>query len=252
VWENTDVNAAATPEISAGRSRRFTLRQRAQLWLITWAGFLVIRVIGPTLRFAVSCEEGAPDPLLHPPLVYAFWHRCVIPAAWLWRRADISVMTSRSFDGEYIARIIGKLGFVAVRGSSSRGGTEGLRQMARESDEAVAAFTADGPRGPKYVAKHGPVLLARLTGAPLAAFHIALEKAWVLNTWDKFMIPKPFSRALVRVSSKILVPADCDGGRLEEFHRLLQASLDRVRQFAEENVSRAGNKEFPLYKREDL
>src|SRR5581483_6658782 len=214
MWENTQVSAATTPEIANERNprrRRFGARQRILLWLITWAGYLVIRLIGPTLRFSISCEEGAPEPLLQAPLIYGFWHRCVIPAAWQWRRANIRVMTSRSFDGEYIARIIAELGFVPVRGSSSRGGVEALRGMARDVGQAVAAFTADGPRGPKYVAKRGPVLLARSSGAPMAAFHIAIQRAWVLNSWDQFMIPKPFSRALTRVSKRIFVPPDATG-----------------------------------------
>ena len=247
------MSAATTPDMSrrgSASQRRFTLRQRLLLWAITWAGFLLIRIIGPTLRFSVSCEPGAPDPLLEPPLVYAFWHRGVIPAAWLWRGANIRVMTSRSFDGEYIARIIAKLGFVPVRGSSSRGGTEALRGMARNVSSAIAAFTADGPRGPKYVTKRGPVLLARTTGAPLAAFHTAVEKTWVLNTWDQFMIPKPFSRALVRVSKQMFVPTDADGERMEQCHVELQASLDRVREFAEANVGKVGSVEFPISKRQ--
>lgn len=230
--------------------QRFTLRQRLLLWVITWAGFLLIRIIGPTLRFGVSFEEGAYHPVLDPPIIYAFWHRCVIPAAWLWRGARIRVMTSRSFDGEYIARIIGKLGFVPVRGSSSRGGVQALRQMTRDSRQAVVAFTADGPRGPKYVTKRGPVLLARSTAAPLAAFHMAVEKAWILNTWDQFMIPKPFSRVLIRASRAIFVPAGADGERFDEFHHELQAALDRVREFAEANVAQVGTERFPMYRHE--
>ena len=86
-------------------------------------------------------------------------------------------MTSLSFDGEFIARIIEKLGFRAVRGSSSRGAVGALLGMRREVEAGQAvAFTIDGPRGPKYVAKPGPVLLAQATGAPMAAFHIALSR----------------------------------------------------------------------------
>ena len=93
------------------------------LSLITWSAFFLIRLIGPTLRFAVSFEEGAPDNLESRPVIGAFWHRCVFMATYAWRNLGIRVMTSRSFDGEYIARIIQKFGFVAVRGSSSRGGS---------------------------------------------------------------------------------------------------------------------------------
>ena len=109
-------------------------------------------------------------------------------------------------------------------------------------------FTIDGPRGPKYVAKPGPVLLSRASALPMAAFYIALSDAWVLNTWDALMIPKPFSKALVRFSAKVQVPAAADDAQMTEFHRQLQGALERVTRFAEENVARVGSAEFPIIK----
>jgi len=156
-------------------------------------------------------------------------------------------MVSRSFDGEYIARTIQKLGFVAVRGSSSRGGAKALIGLRKRLEQGTSvAFTIDGPRGPKYVSKPGPVLLSRASALPMAAFYVALSDAWVLNTWDGFMIPKPFSKALVRVSAKIQVPAEADDAQMAEYHRQLQAALERVTGFAEEHVSKVGSAEFPL------
>lgn len=156
-------------------------------------------------------------------------------------------MVSRSFDGEYIARTIEKLGFVAVRGSSSRGGASALLGLKGQLERGIpVVFTIDGPRGPKYVAKLGPVLLSRASALPMAAFYVALSDAWVLKTWDELMIPKPFSKALVRFSAKVQVPADADDARMTEFHRQLQAALERVTRFAEENVARVGSPEFPF------
>jgi lysophospholipid acyltransferase (LPLAT)-like uncharacterized protein len=109
----------------------------------------------------------------------------------------------------------------------------------------TVAFTSDGPRGPLYVTKPGPVLLASKTGVPIVAFHIAVEKAWLLRSWDRFMIPKPFSRALLCMSSQIVVPPDLVGTQLDQFHRELQSAQDRVREFAELNVSKVGGPEFP-------
>ena len=158
-------------------------------------------------------------------------------------------MVSRSFDGEYIARIIEKLGFVAVRGSSSRGGAQALLGLRNQLDQGnLVAFTIDGPRGPKYVAKPGPVLLSRASALPMAAFYVALSDAWVLNTWDELTIPKPFSKALVRFSAKMQVPAEADDAQTEEFHRQLQAALERVTRFAEENVAQVGSADFPILK----
>jgi hypothetical protein len=171
----------------------FTLWQRFLLWLITWAGVIVIRLIAPTMKLVVSFEDGAPPTLDTKPLILAFWHSCIFPAIYAWRNLQIRVMSSDSFDGEYTGRIIRKFGFVKVRGSSSKGAVRALLGMRRVIEQGdTVAFTIDGPRGPRYVAKPGPVVLARATGAPMVAFHIALEKPWVLNTWDKSMIPKPF------------------------------------------------------------
>jgi lysophospholipid acyltransferase (LPLAT)-like uncharacterized protein len=147
-------------------------------------------------------------------------------------------MSSDSFDGEYTGRIIRKFGFVKVRGSSSKGAVRALLGMRREVEQgASVAFTIDGPRGPRYVAKPGPVVLARATGAPMVAFHIALENPWVLNTWDRSMVPKPFSRALLRISRKINVPENAGDEERERYHAELQAALDRVREFAETNIN---------------
>jgi lysophospholipid acyltransferase (LPLAT)-like uncharacterized protein len=232
-------------------TRSFSLRQRILLWLITWANYLAIALIGPTLRYAISWEEPPtpPDATYEKPVIYSFWHRAVFASAWFWRKTGIAVMVSRSFDGEYIARTIEKLGFLAVRGSSSRGGATALLGLKSQLEEGnLVVFTIDGPRGPKYVAKLGPVLLSRASARPMAAFYVALSDAWVLHTWDALMVPKPFSKALVRFSAKIQVPAQADDAQMADFHRQLQAALDRVTRFAEEHVAQAGSADFPLLK----
>jgi len=240
----------AEPVSTSSEPRRFTLRERFLLWLISWAGYLAIAIICPTLRYAISWEDESvpPDTLFEKPVIYSFWHRCVFPATWLWKKSAIAVMVSRSFDGEYIARIIERFGFVGVRGSSSRGGAEALLGMSTQLERgATVAFTIDGPRGPKYVAKPGPVRLSKVTGLPMAAFYVAVSDAWVLKTWDQFMIPKPFSRALARLSRRMQVPADATDAQQKEFHAQLQQSLERVTAFAEENVARVGTPQFPTH-----
>ena len=113
----------------------------------------------------------------------------------------------------------------------------------------TVAFTIDGPRGPRFITKPGPVLLARSSKAPMAVFHIAIDRKWTLNTWDRLLVPKPFSRALMRVGSLIPVPEDIGSADLEHYNALLQSSLDRVKAFAEANVERVGSEEFPFFKR---
>jgi lysophospholipid acyltransferase (LPLAT)-like uncharacterized protein len=245
-------SAAVEPEPpSVSETRRFSLRERILLWLISWASYLAIALIGPTLRYSVSWEEppSPPNATYEKPVIYSFWHRAVFASTWVWRKTGIAVMVSRSFDGEYIARIIEKLGFVAVRGSSSRGGASALLGLKSQLEQGFSvAFTIDGPRGPKYVAKPGPVLLSRASALPMAAFYVALSDAWVLNTWDALMIPKPFSKALARVGAKMRVPAEADEAQMAEYHTQLQAALERVTRFAEEHVARVGSAEFPVIK----
>jgi lysophospholipid acyltransferase (LPLAT)-like uncharacterized protein len=232
---------SAAVEETSSPGPTFDWRQRILLWLITWTGVIAIRLICPTLRVTISREEGAPATLDKRPLVYSFWHNCIFPAIYIWRNLRVRVMSSDSFDGEWTGRIIRKFGFVKVRGSSSRGAVRAVLNMRREIEQGwTVAFTIDGPRGPRYVAKPGPVFLARATGVPMVAFHIALENPWVLGTWDRCMIPKPFSRALMRISREIPVPPDADDAQREQSLAELQAALERVRDWAEANVSKAG------------
>ncbi len=219
---------------------RFTAAQRLKLWAITWAGYLGIALIGPTLRPVVSIEEGGPPDPFPRPAIYALWHRCVFYATYFWRGRGIGVMTSRSFDGEYIARIIEKFGFLAVRGSSTRGGARGLLEMHDLlAAGGIAGFTIDGPRGPRYIAKPGAALLARNTGQAIMPFHITFDRCWTLRSWDAFMIPKPFARACIVIGRLVRVPADADDATLARCHAALQSELERVRDLAE---ARAGGR----------
>jgi hypothetical protein len=227
---------------------QYTLRERLLLWLISTIGTMAVGLIGRTLRLSVYVEAGGAPFNTHP-LILCFWHRGIFASTWTFRRQNIGVITSQSFDGEYIARIISAFGYVPVRGSSSRGGARALLESRRilESGRTVA-FTSDGPRGPLYVTKPGPVLLASKSGVPIIAFHIAVEKAWMLKSWDRFMIPKPFSRALLCMSKQIAVPPDLEASQLDQFHAELQAAQDRVRQFAEDNLGKVGDRDFPIAK----
>jgi lysophospholipid acyltransferase (LPLAT)-like uncharacterized protein len=231
----------------------FTRSQDLLLTLISWATTIAVRLIGPTMRFSVSCEPNSPVSLEQRPFVYSFWHQCTFAATYLWRDLEIRVMSSTSFDGEFTARMIRRFGFLPVRGSSSRGAVRGLLGMRKHIEAGwTVAFTIDGPRGPRFVTKPGPVLLARASKVPMAVFHIAIDRAWVLNTWDRQLVPKPFSRALMRVGALIPVPEDVGSEDLEHYNALLQSSLDRVKAFAEANVDKVGSEEFPFFRRNQV
>jgi lysophospholipid acyltransferase (LPLAT)-like uncharacterized protein len=242
----SDTAQAEIKSESTIASRSFSFGERVKLWLISWAGYLFIRVVGATLRFTFIPEPGCladENAVAAPSTIWCFWHRAVLPATYRFRNQGLAVMTSRSFDGEYIARIIGKLGFSAVRGSSSRGAVGaliGMRQQLEQGHSVV--FTIDGPRGPRYVAKPGPVLLAKKTGALINCFYVAVERAWILNSWDQMIIPKLFSRAVIYASSPIHVPADATDEQMSTFHQQMQKTLERCRLKAEEAVGLATSK----------
>ena len=139
-------------------------------------------------------------------------------------------MTSLNRDGEAIAQCIQKFGYGAARGSSSRGGFRALAEMAREIRQGRdCAFTIDGPRGPKYIAKQGPVLLALKTGAAIFCFHISMKHKIQLKSWDEFQIPLPFTPAVVLKAAPIWVPPDASEAHLRDLHQQMQTTLDRLR-----------------------
>jgi lysophospholipid acyltransferase (LPLAT)-like uncharacterized protein len=236
-----------TPTTTTPAPRRFTLRQRIVLRIIITAGYWFIRLVCPTLRVCISREEGAQEKIDQRPLIASFWHASIIPATYMCRNLGVRVMSSNSYDGEYMGRIIRKFGFVAVKGSSSRNAVRALLGLRRAlQDGWTVAFSIDGPRGPRYKVKPGPVALARSSAVPMTTFHMAVDKAWVLNTWDRLIIPKPFSRVLMRIGKLIPVPPDTSDEDLGRYEQELQDSLDRIREFAEQNLNKVGTAEFPV------
>ncbi len=156
-----------------------------------------VRLLGMTWRVRdVNAPQTPVGHTIGGPSVFAFWHCSLLACAYRFRGQGIAILISQSFDGELIARVVEQLGFVAVRGSSSRGGVGGLKAMADAYAEGrICAFTADGPKGPARVAKAGPVQLAKLTSAPwIGCFHAQPDRAWSMRSWDRFMVPKPFAR----------------------------------------------------------
>lgn len=219
------------------RPPKLTLFQRALIPLIGWVVWAVIRVLGPTIRFEVIGGEKAGRDYRpgQPPYIYAFWHRCIIPATWYFRNRGGVLMNTTNFDGQWTRRVIERLGYGTAQGSSTRGGLRGLAVMAKKLEEGFdSGFTIDGPRGPRYVAKPGPVMLARRSGRPIILFHIGLERAWTLEkSWDLMRIPKPFTRAILVIAPTLGVPPKADHDGLEAKHQEMQKTLEHLRDVAE-------------------
>jgi lysophospholipid acyltransferase (LPLAT)-like uncharacterized protein len=216
------------PELSWSR--------RAQIPLIAGAVYSLIRLLGPTLRFEVLGWHHAERVYGEKRrCIFAFWHRVIIPIAWWARNRGIVVLNTTAFDGQWTRKVIEWLGFGTAQGSSSRGGLRGLLVMSKRLEEGRdCAFTIDGPRGPRYVAKPGPVMLARKTGCPILVFHVGVSRGRTFeNTWDHFLLPSPFAGAVILFASPIYVPVDADAALMETKHAEMQKALERVRDLAE-------------------
>jgi lysophospholipid acyltransferase (LPLAT)-like uncharacterized protein len=214
----------------------FTLWERLSIRAADAMFYLCIRVLGMSTRFEVrgieyleAIESAGKLP------IYSFWHDRIFLGTYFFRNRGIVVMTSQSFDGEYIARFIQRFGYGAIRGSSSKGGTRALVEMVKSMRKGHAmAFTVDGPRGPRYEAKAGPLILAKKSGNPLLPFVIEPKRYWTINSWDKMQIPRPFRKALLIIGKPIYVNPDADGAAIEMKLAELQNSLDDLNKQAQE------------------
>jgi lysophospholipid acyltransferase (LPLAT)-like uncharacterized protein len=209
----------------------YPVKKRFLIRAADLAFFLLIKLIGRTIRWQVEGWqnwEAATSNGQAP--IYTFWHNRVFLATYFWRKRRIVVMTSQSFDGEYIARFIQRFGYGAARGSSTRGAVGAIIEMTRLMRAgSPTGFTIDGPKGPRYVAKMGAVLLAKKTGQPILPFTITTERFWeAKRSWDGFQVPWPFSRARVVIAPPIYVAANIDDQQLEAKRDELQAALDEI------------------------
>jgi len=209
----------------------YTAKQRAAIRAADRAFYTLIASIGPTIRWTFEGAEcldrlyGAGHRA-----IYCFWHNVIFYNTWFWRDRKIVVMTSQSFDGEYIARFIQRFGYGTARGSSTRGGVRALLALDGALDAGYdAAFTVDGPRGPRYEVKPGPIILAKRSGHGIVPTHVSCSAFWELGSWDRMQIPRPFSRAIVRVSEPIFVPHDANDVVVEAKRIELKRALDSLK-----------------------
>ncbi len=191
----------------------------------------LVRALGATLRVREIRSAGV-DALWRErrPVIYAAWHGRILLLPYLYGRRGVHVLASRSRDGELLSRFVQGFGVAVVRGSSSRGGGRALLALARlvRERQVEALLVPDGPRGPREVARPGAVLLARLTGAPLVPVGVGAWPRRVLRSWDAFVVPRPFGRAVVVFGEPIVVPAAADRPAIEAKREELETALRRV------------------------
>lgn len=208
----------------------YTARQRLAIRLADVAFSSIISVVGRTTRLRVNgWEHWERARAAGEAPIIAFWHDRIFLGTYIFRGRGIVVMTSRSFDGEYIARFIQRFGYGAARGSSSRGGTGALVEMIRLARAGHAtSFSVDGPRGPRHVAKTGALVLAKKTGQPVLPFAVNARRRIELPSWDRGHIPLPFTSAYATLGAPIYVPADATDEDLAAKRDELQAALDEL------------------------
>lgn len=158
--------------------------------------------------------------------IFALWHARLLPLTLTHRGRHVAVLVSRHRDGELITRVVERMGYVTARGSSTRGGEEGLREMIEWAEKGhLLTITPDGPRGPAEIVKPGLVYLASRTGLPVIPVTAAAWPEWRLRSWDGFRIPRPFARVNVSYGPPIRVPPDIDRDEIERWRVEIENAL---------------------------
>ena len=230
---NQSLNHPITPDLPIqqppNQPKELTRLQRLEVRVLGWLAAWVVRLIGSSLRWEVrGWENWEAAQKLDKRLVYVFWHSEIFAATWFWRKRGIVVMSGYNFDARFTANVIGRHGYEIARGSASRGGIRALVGMVRAIQRGHdTAFTIDGPRGPRYVAKAGAVMLAKASGAAILCFHIRPARAWVFRkSWDHTEIPRPFSRAIIFIAPPIIVAQDASDAEQAAKLQEVQVALD--------------------------
>jgi lysophospholipid acyltransferase (LPLAT)-like uncharacterized protein len=234
------VEAIKSQVYKATQLDQYNWQKRSFIRFAAYLSYFLVYLIGFTMRWQmIRGTDRRGNIAADQPLIYVFWHNRILPATWYFRNLGIVVMTSQSYDGEIIARMIQLFGYGASRGSTTRGGSKSLREMASCLQAGFdVAFTIDGPKGPIYEAKPGAIQLAKLTGCPILPVCQTPNKYWELKSWDKFRIPKFFSRGLIAYSSPIYVARDSDETEVVAKQNELQKALEFLHQESEEWIKK--------------
>ena len=163
-------------------------------------------------------------------LIYASWHQRFFPGiTFFTTRKPIAIMISQSRDGEYISRIVDILGWLPVRGSSSRGGPEAIQKLKKLSTDGYKiGHIVDGPKGPHGVIKPGLLTIAQYSRISIVPTITSGQKKWVFSSWDRFMVPKPFSRVIIRFGKPIFIPENLDDEIFEERRSFVEQKLHEL------------------------
>ncbi len=202
--------------------------------LLSFFGAVALRLYARTLRIVIDDRIGLAENAGAAPVLWIFWHNrmLLVPICYrrMFPRRPGVVLTSASRDGEMLAAFMRRFGFEAARGSSSRRGMRALLALTRRVREGFdVGITPDGPRGPRYRLGPGVISLARKTGAPIVPMALNYERYWCLKSWDRFMIPKPFSKVTLTLAHRHTVPAALTEAEFEAQRAQVEALLNAGR-----------------------
>jgi len=195
-----------------------------------------LRGLAGTIRFKLDDPAGT----LRTPrekMIYAIWHNRLALSGVLYQRyflrsvpeRRMAGLVSASRDGGLLARIMNHFGMEAVRGSSSRRGPQGLREMVSLAENGLdLAFTPDGPRGPCYIVQEGVISAGQLTGMPIVPTAYHLNWKIRLKSWDRFQIPLPFARCVFTLGQALRIPREASDAEREVLRRKLEAELRTI------------------------
>ncbi|MFQ5715167.1 MAG: lysophospholipid acyltransferase family protein [Candidatus Scalinduaceae bacterium] len=213
--------------------------EKIKYFVIGFLGSILIRFLFSTITVEERpCNYAKNFKRQGKNVIYAFWHSFMLVPAYTGRNLGIKVLISHHTDGEYIAQVIQRLGHNVVRGSTTRGGTKALLSMIKKAKEGETslAITPDGPRGPRFMVQPGIIFLGQKTGYPILPASLGLTKYWELPSWDKFRIPKPFSKVVLTYGDPIMIPPKLDKSKVEEYRELLEKTLNEMTVEAEHTV----------------
>lgn len=163
------------------------------------------------------------------PVIFVFWHGQLLPLLHYHRNEGIVVLVSEHADGEYLTRVAERHGFGAVRGSSTRGATKGLKGLVRAARAGRdLGLTPDGPRGPAGEFKPGALAVAQMTGLPIIPLAAGSSSGWHFDSWDRFLVPKPFARIALAYGEPVMVPQAATREDLSDLAQRLSRRLDAL------------------------
>ena len=197
--------------------------------LLTYFAYYALTLYAKTIKLKLENEEELREHLKNNGRVMmCSWHQRFFGGFYLPRIFDESpcIMISQSRDGDFIADVVRRIGWIPIRGSSSRGGRKALQQMiAGVIENRLGGHIIDGPTGPPRVVKPGLVILAQKSEAALCPTYVSYEKPWIFNSWDRFMVPRPFSRVLIRFGLLKFIPREMDANQFEDICLRIEKDL---------------------------